>query len=373
MAMYRDAWVEIDEKALKNNYIQIVSSLNENVKICPVLKAQCYGMGGAEVAKRLHDLGADMFAVATLDEAIEIRKVIPKKEILILGYVSKEDYLIALEYDISLSMFNKEGMISFRETCKRQDQIGRVHIKINTGMNRIGFSIEDDTVHFLRECFCMSNIEIRGIFSHFGAADESEQNRTTLQINRFDNFLLKLKKYTILPIIHISASAAICNYPEYQYDMVRPGLSLTGHYASQYVNRERIKLTPCITLKARLGNIMEVKKDEWISYGFTKKLEKDTKVGLLPLGYSDGLTRSFSDGFYVVIRGKPCQIIGVICMDHCMIDLTSVPDAEINDLIIVYGNGNDLAITPGQAAELRGTTVDEVLTNLSQRLPRRFV
>ncbi len=174
--------------------------------------------------------------------------------------------------------------------------------------------------------------------------------------------------------MHISASAAICNYPEYQYDMVRPGLSLTGHYASQYVNKDRIKLTPCIMLKARLGSIIEVKKGEWIGYGFSKRLEKNTRVGLLPLGYSDGLTRMLSNGFQVVIKGKACPIIGNICMDHCMIDLTAVPDAKVNDLIIVYGKGNDLAATTEQVAQLRGTTVDEVLTNLSQRLPpRKFI
>lgn len=375
MVMYRDAWVEIDENALKNNYKQIASSLKENVKICPVLKAQCYGMGGAEVAKILSNLGAYMFAVATLDEAIEIRKEIPEKEILVLGYVSEEYYPIALEFDISLSMFNKKGIISFVDTCKRYDKVGKIHIKINTGMNRMGFSTEDETILFLETYFHLPSIKISGIFSHFGSADEKEKDRTMLQAKRMDNFLLKLKKMILLPLplVHFSAGAGICNYPEYQYDMVRPGLSLTGHYASQYVNKERVKLTPCITLKARLGSIIEVKKDEWIGYGFTKKLKKDTKVGLLPLGYSDGFTRVFSNNFYVVIRGKSCPIIGSICMDHCMIDLTAVPDAEIDDLIIVYGNGEDSAMTAEEVAQLRGTTVDEVLTNLSQRLPRKFI
>lgn len=373
LAIYRDAWVEIDEEALKNNYVQIASSLDKRVKICPVLKAQCYGLGGAKVAKLLSNLGAYMFAVATLDEAIEIRKQIPYKEILVLGYVSKKYYSIALEYDVTLSMFSKEGIISFEEECKRYNKIGKIHIKINTGMNRMGFSTEDETILFLEKYFSDSSLEITGMFSHFASADEDEKNRTILQAKRFDSFLSKLKKYVTVPMVHISASAAICNYPEYQYDMVRPGLSLTGHYASQYVNKDRIKLTPCITLKARLGSIIEVKKDEWIGYGFTKKLKKDTKVGLLPLGYSDGFTRVFSNNFYVVIRGKSCPIIGSICMDHCMIDLTAVPDAEIDDLIIVYGNGGDSAMTAEEVAQLRGTTVDEVLSNLSQRLPRKFV
>ncbi len=242
-------------------------------------------------------------------------------------------------------------------------------------MNRIGFSVEEtDTIPFLEKYFSDSSLDITGIFSHFGSADEDNQNRTILQAERFDSFLSKLRERITLPIVHISASAAICNYPEYQYDMVRPGLSLTGHYASQYVNKDRIKLTPCIMLKARLGSIIEVKKGEWIGYGFSKRLEKNTRVGLLPLGYSDGLTRMLSNGFQVVIKGKACPIIGNICMDHCMIDLTAVPDAKVNDLIIVYGKGNDLAATTEQVAQLRGTTVDEVLTNLSQRLPpRKFI
>ena len=362
MGIYRDAWVEIDVKSLINNYLEIASSLGKGVKICPVLKAQCYGMGAIQVAKILSPLGADMFAVATLDEAIEIRKEIPNKDILVLGYVSKEYYSIALEYDITLSMFNKGNIISYNEICKSYKKTGKVHIKINTGMNRIGFPVDDKTIEFIKECFLMPYIQITGIFSHFATADEKE-----------DTFLGKLKKQVILPVVHFSASAAICNFPEYQYDMVRPGLSLTGHYASEHVNKDRIKLTPCISIKARLGSIIEVKKNEWIGYGFNKKLDKDTKIGLLPLGYSDGFTRLFSNNFYVVIRNKPCQIIGNICMDHSMIDLSPVPDAKIDDLIIVYGNGNDLSMTVQDVADLRSTTVDEVLTNLSQRLPRKFV
>lgn len=198
-----------------------------------------------------------------------------------------------------------------------------------------------------------------------------------MQITRFDHFLDMLKIRNIkLPTIHVAASASICSYPELDRDMVRPGLLLTGYYASDEVKRDRVWLQPCVKVKARLGNVMTIKKGEGISYGFTHRVAKDTVIGLLPLGFSDGFTRAFSNRFFVTIRGHLCQVIGNICMDHCVIDLSNVPNPQIGEEIVVYGdgvNGQDRAMNILEVAELRGTIPDEVLTNLSSRLPRKLV
>ena len=198
-----------------------------------------------------------------------------------------------------------------------------------------------------------------------------------MQMRRFDAFLAMLKARGIcLPTVHCGASPTICDLPEFYRDMVRPGLLLTGWYASDEVSRERIKLQPCVKLKARLGNVMPVKAGEGVGYGFTYHLPEDTLVGVLPLGFSDGFTRAFSNNFFVTIRGHRCAVIGNICMDHCMIDLCNVPDPQIGEEIVVYGDGvegADGAMSAQEVADKRGTVVDEVLTNLAARLPRILV
>lgn len=377
MELLRDAWVEIDVKKLSANFMEIRRAVGDGVRICAVLKAQAYGMGGAETAKVLDRLGADAFAVATLSEALEIRSVVPEKEILVLGHVPVAGYEAAILHRISLTMFREEALRSLNGKAVALGALAKIHIKVNTGMNRIGFPPTEEGVDSVVAAFALPHIQVAGVFTHLAVADEKDPSIARLQVARFDRFLDMLRKRGVsLPTVHISASPALCNYPEFDRDMVRPGLMLTGHYASMEVSRDRIRLQPCVKLKARLGNLMWVKAGEGIGYGHTVRLEKDTPVGLLPLGFSDGFTRSFSNHFFVTIRSIRCPVIGTICMDHCMIDLSAVSDAKVGEEIVVYGDGTegaDGAYSPQQVADLRGTVVDEVLTNLSPRLPRVYI
>ena len=196
-------------------------------------------------------------------------------------------------------------------------------------------------------------------------------------MGRLDAFLdmLRARNLTI-PTVHVANSPTVCDMPEYYRDMVRPGVLFTGYYSSDEVSRDRIRLKPCVKLKARLGNIMPVKAGEGVGYGFTDYLERDSVIGLLPIGFSDGFTRSFYHRFYVTIRGYRCPLVGNICMDHSMIDITDLPDPVLGEEIVIYGDGTDGpdgAMNIAEVAELRGTIVDEVLTNIAARVPRRFV
>lgn len=377
MELLRDAWVEVDLKKLSHNFLEVRRAVGPGVKICAVLKAQAYGMGGARTAQVLNDLGADAFAVATLSEAMEIRRIVPQKEILVLGHVPEGAYGTALLEGITLTMFRQEALLALDGQAAALGIPARVHIKVNTGMNRIGFAPTAEGADRVAAAFALPHVQVTGLFTHLAVADEKDPSVARMQAVRFDRFLKLLKERgVILPLVHMAASPSICNYPEYDRDMVRPGLMLTGHYASSDVNRERIHLQPCVKLKARLGNVMWVKANEGIGYGYSYRLEKDTPVGLLPLGFSDGFPRAFSNHFFVTIRTIPCPVIGSICMDHCMIDLSAVPDAKVGDEIVVYGDGTegaDGAYSPQQVADMRGTVVDEVLTNLSPRLPRMYV
>lgn len=375
--LIRDAWVEIDREKLSHNFMEVRRAVGDQVKICAVLKAQCYGLGGPQVAKIFSDLGADAFAVAVLSEALEVRAVAPDKEILILGYVSEEGYDSAIQNDISLTMYREEAMRALNERAAALGKKARVHVKINTGMNRLGFSPTEESADIVARCMELPSLDVRGIFTHLAAADEADTSSVRMQVDRFDRFLEMLRRRNVrIPTVHLAASPALCRFPELDQDMVRPGLLFTGYYTSDDVDRTRIHLEPCVKLKARLGNIFLAKAGEGVSYGFTHRFSRDTLVGLLPLGFSDGFTRAFSNRFFVTIRGHRCPVIGNICMDHCVIDLTDVPDPQIGEEIVVYGDGTsgaDHAMNIQQVADLRGTIVDEVLTNLAARLPRKFV
>lgn len=357
--------------------MEVRRAVGNEVKICAVLKAQCYGMGGQAVAEIFSDLGADAFAVAVLSEALEVRAVIPNKEILILGYLSESGYDCAIQNHISLTMYREDALKTLNERAGALGKKASVHIKINSGMNRLGFPPTEESADAVARCMKLPNLTVNGIFTHLAAADECDVSSVDVQINRFDQFLDMLRRRRImLPVIHVAASPALCRFPDLDRDMVRPGLLFTGYYTSDSVSRERIHLKPCIKLKARLGNILFVKAGEGVSYGFTYHLPEDTLIGLLPLGFSDGFTRAFSNHFFVTIRGYRCPVIGNICMDHCMIDLSNVPEPQMGEEIVVYGDGTegaDGAMNIQQVADLRGTIVDEVLTNLAARLPRKYL
>ena len=375
--MVRDAWVEVDKSKLSHNFMEVRRAVGDHVKICAVLKAQCYGLGGVQAGMVFDKLGADSFAVAVISEAMELRAVIPEKEILVLGYVSPLGYETAINNRITLTMYREDALISLNECAARMGKKALIHIKVNSGMNRLGFMPTQEDADIIARCMKLPNLEVTGIYTHLATADEADKSGSRMQMERFDFLLDLLRKRGVqLPKVHVTASPAICDMPEYYRDMVRPGLLFTGYYTSDEVKRDLIHLQPCVKLKARLGNIMAVKAGEGVGYGFTYHLPEDTLVGLLPLGFSDGFTRAFSNNFFVTIRGHRCPVIGNICMDHCMIDLKDVPDPQIGEEIVVYGDGvdgPDGAMNIEEVAAKRGTIVDEVLTNLAARLPRIYV
>ena len=371
---WRDAWLEIDTAALRHNFDEVRRAVGEDTKICAVLKAQCYGLDGVQVAKVLHD--ADCYAVATLSEAVEVRSV-TDKEILVLGYVSQQGFASTIENDISLVAYNPQIVEELNATAAEMGKKAKIHIKVNSGMNRIGLLPTEENADVVAHWMSLANIEITGIFTHLATADEADKSGVRMQMGRFDGFLDMLRARNLaIPTVHVANSPTVCDMPEYYRDMVRPGVLFTGYYSSDEVSRERIHLKPAVKLKAKLGNIMAVKAGEGVGYGFTDYLTRDSVIGLLPIGFSDGFTRNFSHRFFVTIRGHKCPIVGNICMDHCMIDITDLPDPQLGEEIVVYGdgvNGTDGAMNVAEVAELRGTIVDEVLTNIAARVPRRFV
>lgn len=370
----RGAWAEINLNALRNNIKQVVDSC-PGKEIIAVIKADGYGHGALGIYKELQNCGATMFAVATLPEAIELRKDGVKLPIIILGYTSPEFYEEVVKYDIEQTIYSYEAAYNLSVKAVKLNKTAKIHIAVDTGMGRIGFLTtrkEAEEVHKIKN---LPNIELAGIFTHFATADEKNKEYTNMQIKRFNEFNKHLEELGInIPLKHVSNSAAIIDLPNLEYNGVRAGIMLYGYYPSYDVDNKRIKLMPVMTLKARIIHIKTLDKGESVSYGRKYITTKETKIGTLPIGYADGLSRLHIGKAKVIVGGKIAPIIGRICMDQCMIDLSEIPDISVGDEVILIGQdefGNK--ITADDMADNIGTISYEILCDVSKRIPRVYI
>lgn len=370
----RPAWVEINREKAIHNFLEVRRAVGPNVKVCAVVKADCYGLGAIEMSKMYLENGADMFAVAVIGEAFELRQEIKGKDILVLGYTNEEFYEDAINEDITLTIYNYEHAVKLNKTAEKLNKTAKIHIKVETGMNRLGFLPTEENADKVAEISKLKNIKIIGAFSHQAKADEKDKTTAHMQAGRFIDFMKMLEERNVeIPVKHIANSATIIEMPEYYFDMVRPGIILYGFYPSDEVSKEEYKFEICATLKARVANVKTLEAGEGIGYGHLFKTEKPTVVGTIPLGYADGYSRLLSNKGYVVIKGVKCRILGKVCMDQFMVDLSEVENPQIDDVAIVYGDGTDGAMTAEDVANMRGTISYEVLTNLGKRLPRIYI
>lgn len=371
----RPAWVEINREKAVHNLLEVRRAVGPDKKICAVVKADSYGMGSLELSKMYLENGVDMFAVAVIGEALELREEIKDKDILVLGYTSEEFYQDAIGNNVTLTIYNYDHAARLNEAGKKLNKKAKIHIKVETGMNRLGFQPTEENADKVAEIAKMPNILIEGAYSHHAKADEKDKTTAHMQAGRFIKFMemLEDRKVTI-PTKHIANSATIIEMPEYYFDMVRPGIILSGFYPSDEVDMEKYKFKICITLKAKLANVKTIDAGEGVGYGHLYRADKPVVVGTIPLGYADGYSRLLSNKGYVVIKGVKCPILGKVCMDQFMVDLSNVDNPQIGDVAIVYGDGTDGAMTAEDVANMRGTISYEVLTNLAvRRLPKIYV
>lgn len=373
----RSAWVEIDTKKALSNFENIkkrAKETNKDRKICAVVKANSYGMGSVEMSKLYVKSGVDYLAVAVISEALEIRQVIKDTNILILGYTPNCYFDDAILNNITLTIYSLEQAIKLNEKAKELGETVKVHIKVETGMNRLGFLPTEDNADKVKQISDLSNIYIEGMFTHFARADERDKSVTHMQAKAFIDFAEMLSTRGVnVEIKHAANSATIIDLPEYHFDMVRPGIILLGFYPSDEVNKENLSIQPCITLKANLVNIKTVPANSGVSYGHTFVTKKQSVIGTVPLGYADGFSRSLSNNFYAVVNGRKCLLVGRVCMDQFMLDLTNNENVKIGDNVILYGDGSDNALTINDVASIRNTISYEVASTLSLRLPRKYI
>lgn len=371
----RPAWVEVNREKAVHNFLEVRRAVGPKVKICAVVKADSYGMGSLEMSKMYLENGVDMFAVAVIGEALELRKEIKDKDILILGYTPEEFYEDAIENNITLALYNYDHAVRLNEAAKKLNKKAKIHIKVETGMNRLGFLPTEENADKVAVIAKMDNIKIEGAFSHQAKADERDKTTAHMQAGRFIKFMGMLEERNVeVPLKHIANSATIIEMPEYYFDMVRPGIILSGFYPSDEVDTEKYKFKICVTLKARVANVKTIDAGEGVGYGHLYKADKPVVVGTIPVGYADGYSRLLSNKGYVVIKGVKCPILGKVCMDQFMVDLSKVDNPQIGDVAILYGDGTDGAMTAEDVANMRGTISYEVLTNLAvRRLPKIYI
>ena len=375
----RRTWAQINLDALNNNIRQIRSIVKPSAKLCAVVKADCYGHGYAFTAAEMSEAGADWFAVSNLSEALQLRRVGIRKPILILGYTPPEMAAQLVYNDISQAVFSAGYAEALSANAVFSGVKVNAHIKIDTGMSRIGFvyhdSIDDYPVINEAERVCrLPGLRPEGIFTHFSSADCADGELfTRLQYDLFLSAVGRLEERGVcFAYRHCANSAAILQYPEMALDMVRAGVILYGHYPSSAVEK-RIPLIPVMELKSVISMVKTVPDDTPVSYGRTRSTKGETRIATVPIGYADGYPRLLSNKTEMLVSGKRARVLGNVCMDQTMLDVTSIPEAEAGLQITVFGSDHGAFLSVEELAEKCGLINYEILCALSRRVPRAYI
>lgn len=370
----RRTWAEIDLSALEHNYRVLRSLVPTGCRLLFPVKSDAYGHGALPIAQRLERLGADYLAVASMEEGAELRAGGITLPILVLGGTDPRWTEELIRYQLTQSVFDEATAVSFSEAAQRLGKRLKVHLKVDTGMTRLGFlcgtEALSDTADAVERIYALHGLEWEGIFTHFAKADQDE-SYTMLQFTRFLDLLDTLEKRGIkFEICHCAASAAVLNYPCTYLDMVRPGLAIYGHYPSpECEGLDGFGLVPVMTLKTCVISVKDVPAGTPVSYGCTHVLQENSRVAVLGIGYGDGLPRSCSDHLKVWWKGQELPILGTICMDLCMVDATQAPELRTGEEIEIFGPH----IPVEAVAELAGTIQYEILCGINKRVPRIYL
>ncbi len=370
---YGPLWAEVNLDNLIYNVKNIRKIVREETKIMGVIKANAYGHGAVVFAKVLLENGVDALAVATIREAIELRESGITSDILILGYTQDSDLELVVKYDLTQTIYNYRQAEILSKLAIEYEKTIKVHIKIDTGMSRIGYRKLEDVEEIVK-ISKLNGIEIDGAFTHFATADSKDKSFTNDQYNRYKDIIDAVEAKGInIPTKHVSNSASIMDLPEYNLDMVRAGIILYGLYPSDEVIKDNLNLKPVMTLKTKLSHIKTVDKGTGIGYGQTHIVDKESKIGTIPIGYADGYSRLLSNQADVLVGGKRAKILGRVCMDQTMIDLTDIKDVKQEDEVILFGDGSLGEPTIDELAKYVSTINYELATLIGRRVARVYI
>jgi alanine racemase len=366
------AKVEIDLKALEENYRAIRSKLPSGVQMLCVVKADGYGHGAVPAARRLESAGANYFGVATIEEGIELRTNGISLPILLMGGAMPWDEMRALwEHQLTPVLADFEGLHRLARDAKEGRVPINAHVKVDTGMGRLGFSL-DELEALANALKSAEYIRVEGVMSHF-AGSEQRDACGMIQISRFNEAVGFLKSHAVLPpLLHMANSGAVCQYPEAYFNMVRVGIMLYGSYSDASL-ADKIRVRPVMKLTSRVAYVKAFPPQSALSYGGTFITERESKVAYIAAGYADGIPRALSNKGAVLLRGRRCPIIGRVCMDWLLVDVTDLPDVAPGDEAVLMGTAGNVAITADEIAAQTGTIPYEILCAISRRMPRTYV
>lgn len=373
MNRYLRCYVEISLEAIGHNIREVKKRLPEGVKLLGVVKANAYGHGAVPVASYLENQ-VDYFATATIEEAVELRENGISAPILILGYVSPSQYGDLVEYDITQTIDSYAQALALEKEAARQNRKAKAHLAVDTGMTRIGFQVTEHDADEAAKIADLPHIELEGMFTHFSCADQEDKTYCSMQMEKYDKMTALLAERGVtIPLRHICNSAGIMEFDDHRFEMVRSGIITYGIYPSEEVKKERLDLIPALSWKSHVIHVKEVGPGIGVSYGATYVTEKPmTRIATVSAGYADGYPRALSNQGCVLIHGKKAPIIGRICMDQMMVDVTDIPDVQVEDVVTLVGNDGDETITIEEIANPAARFDYEMLCDISSRVTRVY-
>lgn len=367
-------YLKIDLDKICDNINEVIKKVGKDTKVLAVVKGDAYGHGAIEVTKALSEIGTYGFAVATVGEALALRRAGITKPILILDFVFPNQFETIIRNDIMLTVFQYGIAKELNEAAQSMGTTAHIHIKVDTGMGRIGYIPDSESIDEICRIAQLPNIEIDGIFTHFACADEVDKTSMNKQYEKFKSFVEKLEERGInIPTKHVCNSAAIIDKDDNFLNLVRSGIVTYGLYPSENVHKEKLNVHPAMELHSVVINIKTIHEGDTVSYGSTYVADKPTVIATIPVGYADGYPRGLSNEGSVLIHGKRAKIVGRVCMDQFMVDVTDIPDVSIGDNVTLIGKDGDDCITCEEIGDISGRFNYEFLCCITRRVPRVYI
>ncbi len=371
---YDRIYAGIDLEALRYNLESMRDRIQENTKIMAVVKANAYGHGASRIAAEIETFPYLWgFAVATVEEAEKLIADGIRKPILILGLTFPETRMSLVAHNIRVTVCDYDAAKELSDLAVRMEKICHIHIKVDTGMSRIGFQVNENSAETIAQIAALPNIDIEGIFTHFARADEKDKASAERQIALFCKMIYLTESYGVeIPLHHCSNSAGIIGLPEANMDMVRAGITLYGLWPSEEVSKTSMPLRPVMSLKSHITCVKTLEEGRQVSYGGTYTTNSPRRIATIPVGYADGYARGLSNKGYVLVHGKKAPVRGRICMDQFMVDVTDIPDAKPGDMVTLLGYDGDQCITMEELGSLSGRFNYEFACLITDRVPRIY-
>jgi alanine racemase len=365
---------QVSINAIRYNCRQIKKILSKETDLMAIVKADGYGHGATEVATILQEEGVNSFAVAIASEGEQLREAGITAPILVLGYTPATDIEVLIKNDLTQTLFSYEMAQFISKEAQKFGKTVNIHIKVDTGMGRIGFLADPKSIEEIKKISMLPCLNVEGIFTHFSTSDEEDRSYTKNQISIFLGFLKELHEVGIqIPIVHASNSAATMVHEAARFHLVRTGIILYGYYPSSYLQEKVIDLKPAMTLKSQVVHVKELPENHYISYGRKYCTKEKTKIATLPIGYADGYPRKLSNQGRVLIRGEYAKIVGTICMDQFMVDVSHIEGVSVGDEVVIIGEQGGKSISIEEIASLADTINYEVMCMIGKRVPRIYV